>query len=184
MKARVMVRGVILGSIYVFRGKMATGKTTITNLISKKLGIPVFRKDDIYDALSRYDIEQEKINDMSYKVLDKLIQTNIDLSISFILDMAIAHKPYAENFFEKINWKGSIVYKFLCVCSDDTQWNERIRQRILNPMPNQKIKSVEEAKNHYLSTDTTLLKNEIVIDSIKPLDIILQELSDQANIIL
>ena len=42
-------------NIYIFRGKSATGKTTLTNILSQKINIPVLRKDDIFDQLSKYE---------------------------------------------------------------------------------------------------------------------------------
>lgn len=58
-----------MSDIYIFRGKSATGKTTISNYLSRKLGIPVLRKDDIYDAASVCCLSHETLNDISYKVL-------------------------------------------------------------------------------------------------------------------
>lgn len=43
-----------MSSIYFFRGKAATGKTTITNILSKEINVTVLRKDDIFDVLSQY----------------------------------------------------------------------------------------------------------------------------------
>ena len=40
-----------MGTVYLFRGKAATGKTTLSSRLSQKLAIPVFRKDDITDAI-------------------------------------------------------------------------------------------------------------------------------------
>ena len=52
-----------MGTVYIFRGKAATGKTTLSNMLSQKLLIPVFRKDDIVDALkSSKNIHSESIN--------------------------------------------------------------------------------------------------------------------------
>lgn len=43
-----------MASIYFFRGKTATGKTTITNILSKEINVAVLRKDDVFDVLSLY----------------------------------------------------------------------------------------------------------------------------------
>ena len=68
-----------MGNIHLFRGKAATGKTSLTDMLGNNLHIPVFRKDDFYDVLFAYNIGHEQLNDMSYKLLKKLIQTSIDL---------------------------------------------------------------------------------------------------------
>lgn len=43
-----------MGTVYLFRGKAATGKTTLTNWLAQKLAIPVFRKDDISISVQGY----------------------------------------------------------------------------------------------------------------------------------
>ena len=55
-----------MGFVYIFRGKAATGKTTLSNLLAEKLSIPVFRKDNIIDALkSRQNFDKGSINNKS-----------------------------------------------------------------------------------------------------------------------
>lgn len=52
-----------MGKVYIFRGKAATGKSTLSDMLAKKLSIPVIRKDDIVDALkSSKNIEKSSIN--------------------------------------------------------------------------------------------------------------------------
>lgn len=149
---------------------MATGKTTITDLLSSKISVPVFRKDDIYDTLSQYGFEHRVLNDISVKILQKLIDTNASLGGSFILDIGMGHKPYAEDFFNSIARKDINIVRFLCVCSNSNLWEERIQQRIVNPTPNQRIRSVDEARQHYADIDITPFEDETVIDSSGSLD--------------
>lgn len=49
-------------NLYIFRGKSATGKTTLTNLLSGKINVPVLRKDDIFDTLSKYVSDISTLN--------------------------------------------------------------------------------------------------------------------------
>lgn len=52
-----------MGTVYIFRGKAATGKSTLANMLARKLSIPVFCKDDIVDALrSSKNIDEGSIN--------------------------------------------------------------------------------------------------------------------------
>lgn len=64
--------------VYMFRGKSATGKTTLTNILSQRLNIPILRKDDIFDTLSKYETDIAILNSTSYDILAKQIQTCID----------------------------------------------------------------------------------------------------------
>lgn len=50
-----------MSNIYFFRGKAATGKTTISNKLSKKINVPVLRKDDIFNKISKY-IDDNSLN--------------------------------------------------------------------------------------------------------------------------
>jgi len=76
-----------MSNIIIFRGKAATGKTYITDLLSEKLKVPVIRKDDIYDKLSIYGLERSIINSASYNILAGIIQTIIDTNCNLIVDI-------------------------------------------------------------------------------------------------
>lgn len=63
----------------------------------------------------------------------------------------------------------------MCDCSDRTIWENRIRERLNNPKPNQYFKSVDQAKIHYddspnfsgiiaVIIGTSIFKNIIQID--------------------
>ena len=163
-----------MSNIYIFRGKAATGKTTITNRLSKEMHIPVLRKDDIYDALSIHSIEHSQKNNISYDIMAKTVQTNIELDNDLILDIALPHKLYAMNFLSKINFDDAKVYNFLCICSDDNIWRERIDKRCKNPMPHQIFADAHEAEKYYNGFDISPLDDEIIIDSIYDLDKIIE----------
>lgn len=152
-------------NIIIFIGKAATGKTFITNSLSKKLNIPIIRKDDIYDSLAKYNLEHYINNSATYDILAKIIQTNIDIGNDLIVDISLAHTPYFKQFLSKIHFNNSQLYQFLCICSDKEEWNKRIEKRLVNPLPNQLFKSVQEAEENYNKLDIKPVENEIVIDS-------------------
>ena len=83
-----------MSKVIIFRGKAATGKTFVTNYLSKKLNIAVIRKDDIYDSLSMYNLEHSINNSATYDIIAKIIQTNIDIGSDVIVDISLAHNPY------------------------------------------------------------------------------------------
>ena len=167
-----------MSNIIIFRGKAATGKTFITNYLSKKLNISVIRKDDIYDSLSMYNLEHSINNSATYDIIAKIIQTNIDIGSDVIVDISLAHNPYYEQFLSKIDFKNSKVYQFLCICSDKEEWCKRIEKRLANPLPNQLFKSAKEADEYYNKLNIEPLEKEIVIDSIDDISVILERIYD------
>ena len=83
-------------NIYIFRGKSATGKTALTNMLSEKINVPVLRKDDIFDRLAEYEADITVLNAASYDILAKQIQTCIDNKSDIIVDVALQHTPSLE----------------------------------------------------------------------------------------
>ncbi|NLY44512.1 MAG: hypothetical protein GX053_00730 [Tissierella sp.] len=162
-----------MGKIILFRGKAATGKTLITDILGKELNIAIIRKDDIYDSLWMYHLEHSTINRISCDIMAEIIQTNIDTDCDLIIDISLAHNPYLEQFLSKIEFKGSKLYQFLCICSDDREWGNRLKSRFDNPKPNQLFKSVKEAEEHYNQYHTEPFEHEIVLDSAKDVSIIM-----------
>lgn len=167
-----------MSNIIIFRGKAATGKTYITNSLSKKLNIPVIRKDDIYNTLSMYNLEHSINNSATYDIIAKIIQTSIDIGSDVIVDISLAHNPYYEQFLSKIDFNNSKAYQFLCICSDKEEWNKRIEKRLVNPLPNQLFKSVQVAEEYYNKLDIKPVENEIVIDSKDDISVILEKIYD------
>lgn len=163
-----------MASIYFFRGKAATGKTTITNILSKEINVAVLRKDDVFDVLSPYIGDNSNKNRITYDLLAKLIQTNINNNTDLIVDIGLYNNTHWDTFQSNINYQELRVYNFLCDCSDRTIWENRIRERLNNPNPNQYFKSVEQAKSHYDDSDMQLLEHEHYIDSCNSLEEILE----------
>lgn len=157
-------------NIYIFRGKSATGKTTLTSILSQKLNVPVLRKDDIFDALSKYETDIAVLNGASYDILAKQIQNCIDNQSDVIVDIALQHTLSLKTFLRKINFKNSMVFSFFCDCSNDDIWLERWRERLKNPLPNQYFNSIDEIIEHYGKCEIKVLNDEIVLDSIMPVD--------------
>ncbi len=165
-----------MSKIILFRGKAATGKTLITDILGKELNIAIIRKDDIYDNLSMSNLEHSTINIISYDIIRKIIQTNIDAECDLILDISLAHNPHLEHFLSKIEFKESKLYQFLCVCSDDKVWGNRLQNRFINPLPNQLFKSVKEAEEHYNHYNIEPMKQETILDSAKNISSIVKKI--------
>lgn len=167
MEGRIKV-----GNIYIFRGKAASGKSTLAYMLAKKLSIPVFCKDDIVDALkSSKNIDKGGINnEVCYNILYKIIQTNLDLQTDFILDIALADKNNAKRFFGRLDFKDNKVFKFLIDCSDEDEWKRRHKERLKNPLPHQSFISIEQVVDHYKKADICPFEDEYAIDNIKSIE--------------
>lgn len=142
--------GVILGTVYIFRGKAATGKTTLSNMLAKELLIPIMRIDDIVDALKTTEsIDKDLINNrVCYNILCKIIKTNLDLGVHIILDIGLADKNNFKKFSERLNYHSNRILGFLIVCNDENEWRRRHEERLINPSPNQNFKSFENVVQH------------------------------------
>ena len=158
--------------MYLFRGVSATGKTVITNELSKIYGLPVLRKDDIYDSIN-IELSHSQKTKISYDVLAKIIQTNLDLGNDIIVDIALPHRPYIEEFLGKIGFDNNKLISFFCICSDHDEWKRRWTERMKNPAPNQLFISLDEVDNYYKDFDFTLLDGEIIVDSVNDVQSIL-----------
>lgn len=167
--------------IYVFRGKSATGKTVLTNILSQKINVPVLRKDDIFDQLSKYETDIAILNSASYDILAKQIQTCIDNHSDVIVDIALQHTPSLNEFLSKIDFKDSTIHRFFCDCSDDKMWINRWRVRLKAPLPNQYFKSIDELVEHYSKCEIELQNGEIKLDSILPVEKLMKIITDEIS---
>ena len=154
-----------MGKLYIFRGKAATGKTVLTDLLSQELKICVLRKDHIYDMLSQEDMDHSIKNKLSYDILAKIINTNLKTNCEMIVDIALANTSHMNEFLSKLDLQETDVESFLCICSNEHEWKMRMVERIKNPTPNQQFKSVDDALRHYKNYEIKAMKDEIVIDS-------------------
>ncbi len=161
-----------MGTVYIFRGKAATGKSTLANMLAKKLSIPVLCKDDIVDALkSSKSIDKGSINnEVCYNILYKIIQTNLYLNTDLILDIALGDINNAKWFFERLNFKDNRVFKFFIDCSDEDEWIRRHIERLKNPLLHQSFKSIEHVFEHYKKANVYPFEDEFIIDSIESIE--------------
>ena len=156
-----------MGNVYVFRGKAATGKSTLADKLALKLNVPVIRKDDIVDALKMTaGIDKSLVNNaVCYNILYKIIQTNLSLGTSMILDIALGDRANAETFFNRLDFGDNKVLWFFVTCSDKAEWKRRHLERLANPLPSQSFKSFEHVLEHYKSADVNPFEYEHIIDT-------------------
>ncbi len=168
-----------MGMVYLFRGKAATGKTTLSDRLAQKLSIPVFRKDDITDALkSGGHLPDRAARDaVCYDILCRILQTNLNLGADFIVDLALGDRSNAAFFLNRLDFKQNKVFRFFLDCSDEEAWKRRHLERLKNPLPHESFHSLEHVLAHYRQADIGPMEGEYVIDSANPIDVCFAELS-------
>ena len=161
-----------MGNVYIFRGKAGTGKTTLSDMLAKKLAIPVIRKDDVVDALKMTEnTDKELINNtVCYNILYKIIQANLDLNTDFIVDIGLGDRDSFKWFFDRFNFNGNKITTFFVICSDENEWRRRHEERIKNPKPHQIFKSFEHVVEHYQIRNITPFEHEHIIDTVGALE--------------
>lgn len=154
-------------TVYIFRGKAAAGKSTLANMLAKKLSIPVFCKDDIIDALkSSKIIDKGTINnEICYNILYKMIQTNLDLNTDMILDIALGDRNNAKWFFNRLDFRNNTIFKFFVNCSDEDEWKRRHIERLRNPLLHQSFKSIDHVVDYYKKAEIYPFEDEYIIDT-------------------
>lgn len=171
-----------MGNIYIFRGKAATGKTTLSHMLAKELLTPIICKDDVIDALKMTESTEGGVNNrVCYNILHKIIQTNLYLGVDLILDIALGDRAHFKTFSDRLDFKGSQIISFFVTCSDENEWRRRHEERIANPKPNQSFKSFEHVVEHYKKADFTPFDHEFVIDTICSAEASLSEILEIIN---
>jgi len=155
------------GTIYIFRGKAATGKSALANILGKKKSILVLSKDDVLIALkeSMEISDRGELNHACYNILESIIQRSLDLETSLILDVGLGNRKYAKMFFDKLNFRNNNVVKIYTDCSDNEEWLRRHEERLKNPTLSQSFKSLNHVVEHYNKIDINPLEDEYVIDT-------------------
>jgi len=172
-----------MGNVYIFRGKAATGKTTLSLMLAKELSTPIICKDDIVDALKMTETTDKDLinNKACYNILCKIIQTNLDLGIDIILDIALGDRNNFKMFTDRLDFKDSKVISFFVTCSDENMWRRRHEERILNPKPHQIFKSFEHVVEHYKNADFNPFEHEYVIDTVNTVETTFNEMLEIIN---
>ncbi len=156
--------------IYMFRGKAATGKTSLAHYLGKKYQLLTLSKDDLFDVCFQHGFSIKECNSLAYDLLVKLIQQSIHQSLDLIVDVGLSDTQSLIQFLSRIEMNSSELVLFHCDCKDELVWKCRIQDRLRHPLPHQFFTSFEEAKNYYEKSNIEQLDNEIYVDSSRPFD--------------
>ena len=157
--------------VLLFRGKPGVGKTLFSDALSRYMGWPVLRKDDIYDALSVEIQSHARKSQLSYRVIQAQILTQLGNGRGVIVDSSLHDPTHLQTFLGWCQRHQVPVKTLLITCSDHVLWAERFNQRGANPKPNQLITHFSQLKRHYGDLDTEPLEGEWVIDSAEAFEV-------------
>ena len=165
--------------ILFFRGKAATGKSTVAKIVSNHRNFKVISKDSVFDELLTQGLDWSTATSLAYDILADTIQECHDRGINVIVDLGLAHTPYFTKFFSKMRLDLEKVRLFLFVCGNNEIWEERITKRVENPeTPNQAFKSICDATRHYEAHHIHKLSYEIEIDSALSIEAMVNKVYD------
>lgn len=156
-----------MSQIILFRGKSGTGKSTLSNELGKRLKLPVLHKDDIYDSVAGFVSEHDLRNKICFGFLYRFLQTVIESGAMIILDFGLNNTEGVRRLKTWIEERGGELKTFLCTCSNESIWSERLAKRSVNPLPNQLITNLSELKEYYKNFKTENLEGELILDTVK-----------------
>ncbi|MFD2584478.1 AAA family ATPase [Pedobacter vanadiisoli] len=156
--------------LILFRGRPGTGKTTMSNLVSAKMSVPIIRKDDIYDQLVSLSGNHDLRNKITFNIIYSLVTSNIHNSSTLIIDCPFQFEEDITSFRAWCRTHQVHLKTILVTCSDERIWSERFKERVINPAPNQLITDFEEFKSRYKVMQLQPDEGELLIDTIVPQD--------------
>lgn len=111
------------------RGLGGTGKTTLSRGISLALGIPVFNRDDVKQALHSFELGPEREAEIGYAVMNELAKVQLQQGISVVLD-ANSRFHSMQVAYEKLAIELGATFKVItCRCLIEIEWEQRIKSR-------------------------------------------------------
>lgn len=90
----------------MFRGRAATGKTTLSNALARELQVTVLHKDDLYDAVAAHIGEHSVRNQICFDVLRRVLQSSLDHAVDIVIDFGHNHLDDAEQLKAWIEERG------------------------------------------------------------------------------
>ncbi|MZQ87075.1 AAA family ATPase [Paenibacillus sp. 5J-6] len=166
-----------MSTIILFRGKAGTGKTTLSNELGKRLKVAVLHKDDIYDSIANDVPEHEARNQICFDFLYRFLHTVIASDADVILDYGFNQSDAALKFKHWIEERGGRLMMLHCICSDESLWAQRLAERSKAPTANQLITDLAKLKEHYKQVRSEFLDGEMVLDTIQPIDSLMEQVS-------
>ncbi|HDX9578783.1 TPA: AAA family ATPase [Bacillus pseudomycoides] len=165
----------MMTQVILFRGKMGTGKTTLSNAVGTQLHIPVIHKDDLYDSIADHITDHFIRNKICFDILFRLLESTLACKATIIIDFGYNHLDDVLKLKSWIEQREGILTSISCICSDESVWAHRLNERKTNPQPNQLITDLHELKQHYSTINTDLLEDELQLDCIEDIRVLTEK---------
>lgn len=162
--------------IILFRGRPGVGKTTLSSMLAKRQHFPVLRKDDIYHVSAKQIETHESRNDVSYDTIYKILEANVDVDCTFILDCPFQYPGDLELIRTWSSTYNVTLLSILVTCSDEIVWAERISNREERPYNIHHFTDFERLKDFYGTMHLTPETDELLIDTIHPIETSMQKI--------
>ncbi|CAM3911551.1 AAA family ATPase [Mucilaginibacter galii] len=154
--------------LILFRGRPATGKTTLSNLLSAEINVPIIRKDDIYDQVIQLSVSHELRNKITFNIIYSILRSNIHNASTLIIDCPFQYDEDIKVLREWCKIHCVQLKTILVTCSDENIWAERFNERAKNPAPNQLITNFEAFRDRYQLMHIKPDDGELLVDTIDP----------------
>jgi predicted kinase len=123
-------------TLLLFKGLMASGKSTVSQAVGKRLGWPIIHVDDIGDVLETRQLPERK--PASYDILFAMERSLLGQNFSVVLESALRGKEGFERAKQLCQDTHTTLKVIECFCSDDEVLRRRLETR--PPRPTQIIK--------------------------------------------
>ena len=116
--------------LILFKGLMATGKSTLSRALGKHLGYPVVDKDDFSDVLMD---QIERYGPLAYGAMFSVSRSLLEQGFSVICDSPLRGQIGYLNAKRIADETGAELRVIVCTCSDKALWKERLETRTRRP---------------------------------------------------
>ncbi|PKA47485.1 hypothetical protein AXF42_Ash020655 [Apostasia shenzhenica] len=121
------------------KGHPGTGKSTLARAIAAVLRCPLLDKDDVRDPTFSVQLHLAEastagaasaaLNDLSYAVLWRLVETQISLGLSVVVDSPLSHRAHLDHLLSIASAAGARVAVVECRPGDEAEWHRRLEAR-------------------------------------------------------
>lgn len=122
--------------LIAMKGHPGTGKSTLARRLAAALRSPLLDKDDVRDCT--LPLQQSSpdsstaaamLNDLSYSVLRKMAETQLELGLSVVVDSPLSRRSHLDSLVELAERAGARVAVVECRPGDEEEWRRRLERR-------------------------------------------------------